>query len=103
MSFHLLGPDVTYCKPCMRTAGIRSRQNHSVSYTGHSLVIQKKKYHCARYVGYSLIFSSHMAQYFLHDMGFCEPDTKLYTFVCPLKEQIYCIKSLDITELHVQL
>jgi len=44
-----------------------------------------------------------MAQYFLHDMGFCEPDTKLYTFVCPLKEQIYCIKSLDITELHVQL
>jgi len=54
----------------MMTAGIRSRKNHSVRYTGHMLVIRKKKYHCAWYVGFSLIFCPHMVQYFLHVIGF---------------------------------
>jgi hypothetical protein len=64
ISVHLLGPDVSYCKP------VSGPGKTTVRYTGHSLAVRKKKYLCARYVGFSLTLSPHIAQYFLHFMGF---------------------------------
>jgi hypothetical protein len=48
-----------------------------------------------------MIFCTQVDQYSFQVMGFWAPDTKLYTFVWPLKQQIYYNQPLEVTKLRV--